>query len=129
MSGELISVTTRGDFSKTETRLQKMASAERYKFLDAYGRAGVLALAAATPVESGDSAASWTYKVHMERGRYSVSFHNTHMAGGVPVVILLQYGHGTGTGGYVIGRDFINPVILPLFDRMKADNWKAVTSA
>lgn len=94
------------------------------------GQDGVQALAAATPVDSRETANSWSYTIKTSRSSLSISWHNSHVtSNGVPVVILLQYGHGTGTGGYVRGRDFINPAIKPVFDRIDATLWKAVTSA
>jgi len=89
----------------------------------------VTALAAATPVESGETAKAWSYKIVKQGRSHSIEWHNSHVEGGSPIAILLQYGHGTGTGGYVQGRDFINPAIQPIFDQIAADIWKVVTSA
>jgi hypothetical protein len=110
-------------------RVKFWRDAKFFDQLDKYGREGVAALASATPVDTSLTANSWTYEVINEGGTHGIRWRNTHMAAGTPVVILLQYGHGTGTGGYVQGRDFINPVILPLFERIKADVRKAVSSA
>jgi len=117
-----------GSFDNTEKWLAKMKSDEIFKVLDRFGRMGLDALERNTPVDSGISAGSWSYRVEKERGKYSIVWNNTHMAGDVPVVILLQYGHGTGTGGWVEGRDFINPAILPLFDFIANEVWKGVTT-
>lgn len=97
--------------------------------LEKYGAEGVAALAGATQEDTGLTAASWSYETFREGSVYGIRWRNSHMAGGTPVVILLQYGHGTGTGGYVAGHDFINPVAKPLFERIKADVRKAVSSA
>jgi hypothetical protein len=94
-----------------------------------YGKAGVQALASATPVESGLTAESWDYKVLNTASSFSITWTNSHVVDGRPIAILLQYGHGTGTGGYVEGRDYINPALKPIFDRLADEVWKAVTSA
>ena len=95
--------------------------------LDQYGRAGVAALASATPVDSGETAQSWYYEITNKKGFVSISFHNSNIQNGVPIAIILQYGHGTGTGGWVAGRDYINPAIRPIFDQIANDAWKEVT--
>lgn len=94
---------------------------------DQYGRAGVAALASATPVDSGETAQSWYYEITNKKGSVSISFHNSNIQNGVPIAIILQYGHGTGTGGWVAGRDYINPAIRPIFDQIANDAWKEVT--
>ena len=96
--------------------------------LDAYGAEGVRALASATPVDSGLTAESWDYHVSVTRDSYSITWTNSHVEDGRPIAILLQYGHGTGTGGYVAGRDYINPALKPIFDRLSQAVWKEVTS-
>ena len=95
--------------------------------LDKYGRAGVAALASATPVESGLTASSWYYEITNKDGSATISFYNSNIQNGVPIAIILQYGHGTGTGGWVQGRDYINPAIQPIFDQITKDAWKEVT--
>lgn len=125
----MISVESKGNFRRTEKSLQKMMSMDIYSRLDKFARQGVDALAAATPVDSGETATSWDYKIERSRGSYSIQWTNSHADGGAPVAILLQYGHGTGTGGYVQGEDYINPAMRPIFDKIAADVWKAVTSA
>lgn len=97
--------------------------------LDKYGSIGVQALSAGTPVESGLTAASWYYEVTGGNGSYTISWYNSHEVNGVNIAVILQYGHGTGTGGYVRGRDYINPAMRPLFDQMAADLWRVVSSA
>lgn len=118
-----------GDFRKTEAFLTKLGKGDMYAALDQAGQRGVAALRAATPVDSGATAAAWSYKVQKSRTGASISWYNGNNAGGTPVAILLQYGHGTGTGGYVKGRDFINPAMRPIFDKIAEDVWKAVKSA
>lgn len=125
----MFSVTSKGDFAKTIQGLKKMSSNEIFKTLDAAGRSGVAALSAATLKDSGETSQSWNYRVEKTKGSWSIEWTNSHMAGSAPVAILLQYGHGTGTGGYVAGRDYINPAMRPVFDKIAADVWKAVTSA
>lgn len=121
------SLTSSGSFNSTEKYLKKMARGDAFRLLDRYGSMGVEALRSATPVDSSETANSWSYKVERKSGRYSIKWMNSHMAGGTPVVILLQYGHGTGTGGYVQGRDFINPAIKPIFDKIADAVWREVT--
>lgn len=123
----MIEVKSSGSFKNTDDFLARMARNDIFNALEHYAREGAQALANATPVDSGLTADSWTYEIVKQRGRYSIIFHNTHMVAGRPVAILIQYGHATGTGGYVEGRDYINPVIRPLFDRIANDVWKAVT--
>ena len=125
----MFAISSKGSFKNTEKFLQSMSKGDIFRSLDKYGQAGVAALSAATPSESGATAAAWSYEITKRRGQYSISWTNSHMAGGVPVVILLQYGHGTGTGGYVQGRDFINPALKPIFDKIASDVWKEVKRA
>lgn len=125
----MFSLTTSGSFKKTESRLRRLQTREFSKILHKYGKEGVAALSKATPLDSGETASAWGYIVETSRSGFSITWTNSHSAGETPVAILLQYGHGTGTGGYVAGRDFINPAIKPVFDRIGQDVWKAVTSA
>ena len=120
---------SKGNFQKTENFLKAMQKNDIFKSLHKYGQMGVSALAAATPVESGLTAASWDYEVTSSGRQYSIVWTNGNVRNGVPVAILLQYGHGTGTGGYVQGKDYINPALKPIFDKIAAEVWKAVTSA
>lgn len=129
MGGIELSSTTNGKgLDRLSAKLKKLMD-PRMEFLERYGAEGVAALSAATQEDTGLTAASWSYEVFREGHVYGIRWRNSHMAGGTPVVILLQYGHGTGTGGYVPGHDFINPVMVPLFERIKADWRKAVSSA
>ena len=123
------SFTSSGDFKKTEKFLKSLSEQDNFKTLDRFGRQGVAVLSAATPVDSGETASSWYYEITRTKSSWTITFNNSHMVGGVPLAILLQYGHGTGTGGYVQGRDYINPAIQPVFDRIADEAWKAVTSA
>ena len=97
--------------------------------LDKYGREGVAALASATPIESGKTASSWYYEIKNSNGSATISFYNSNVNKGVPIAIILQYGHGTGTGGWVQGRDYINPAIQPVFDRIAEEAWREVTKS
>lgn len=95
--------------------------------LDKYGRAGVAALSAATPKDSGETASSWEYEIKRTKTTVSIVFNNTNIQNGVPIAIILQYGHATNNGGYVEGVDYINPAIKPIFERIANDAWKEVT--
>lgn len=106
-----------------------MSKMDIRSILNKYGEKGVKALNQATPSQTGRTAASWSYTVEAKGGAYTIAWTNNVMAGDVPLVILLQYGHGTGTGGYVAGRDFINPAIQPIFDQIATDVWKEVKRA
>ncbi len=117
----------RGDFSKTTRYLTRAKKADYLKVLDRYGREGVAALASATPVETGRTASSWFYEVTYKSGTATITFHNSNIQNGVPIAIILQYGHGTGTGGWVEGRDYINPAVQPIFDKIANDAWREVT--
>lgn len=122
----MISFRHKGDFSKTQRWLRKIREAARLGILDKYGREGVAALASATPVDSGQTASSWYYKIERRDGFVSIGFYNSHVNQGVPIAIILQYGHATGTGGWVMGRDYINPAIQPLFDKAANELWREV---
>ena len=124
-----VSIKVSGDTRNTEKFLRKLQRTSLYKTLDRYGREGASVLSSATPNESGETAASWGYEVRISGGMVAIYWTNDHMAGDTPVPILLQYGHGTGTGGYVAGRDFINPAIQPVMDRIANDIWREITSS
>ena len=117
----------RGDFSKTTKYFKKAKQASRLKILEKYGQEGVDALAAATPVDSGITAASWYYKVTTTPTFATITYCNSNVNKGVNIAIILQYGHGTGTGGWVQGRDYINPAIQPVFDSLAERAWGEVT--
>lgn len=123
----MVTFRQKGDFSKLTRFLEKAKNAVHIGELDKYGREGVAALASATPVETGLTASSWSYEVVHAAGSARITFYNSNIQNGVPIAIILQYGHGTGTGGWVQGRDYINPAIQPIFDRIAEDAWREVT--
>lgn len=125
----MISFRQKGDFSKLTRYFERIKEAVNLSILDKYGREGVAALASATPVDSGKTASSWYYKIKHSNGTATLSFHNSNVNDGVPIAIILQLGHGTGTGGYVQGRDYINPAIRPLFDKIAEDAWREMRNA
>ena len=126
----MLSFTVSGSTNKTMNFLRKMQSTQNlYSGLESIAQRGVAALQAATPVESGLTAASWGYEIEIEGDSVKIHWINSNNNGGVNVAVILQYGHGTGTGGYVSGRDYINPAIKPIFDEIANDVWKKVTSA
>ena len=125
----MVSFKHRGNFSKTEQFLNKMQGRNYLNILDKYGQMGVEALAAATPVDSGKTAQSWTYEIQRTPEKTTIAWLNTNVNKGVNIAIILQYGHGTGTGGYVQGRDYINPAMRPIFDSIAAQAWKEVVEA
>lgn len=106
--------------------MEKLKEAIRLSTFDKYGREGVSALSSATPVDSGKTASSWYYKIERTKDMISITFLNSNINKGVPIAIILQYGHGTGTGGWVEGRDYINPAIQPIFDKMAEEAWREV---
>ena len=123
----MITFRQQGDFSKLTRYLEGVKGAVNLSLLDKYGREGVAALASATPVDSGETANSWYYEIERNNGSASITFYNSNIQNGVPIAIILQYGHGTGTGGWVQGRDYINPAIQPIFDKIANEAWKEVT--
>lgn len=122
-----ISFESTGSFKNTESLLQRMSKANIASVLERYGAMGTAALRSATPVDTGATAASWFHKVSRNGGGWQLSWHNQNGSSGAPIAIMLQYGHGTGTGGYVAGRDYINPAIQPIFDKIADDVWREVT--
>lgn len=124
----MFSFTSKGSFKNTEAYLRKLAKLDVRSVLEAAGAEGVRALQAATPRDSGVAAESWDYKLAMFNGGARLTWINTDIENGYNVVIGIQYGHGTGTGGYIEGRDFINPAMQPVFDQIAEKVWKAVTS-
>ena len=123
----MISFRHKGDFSKLSGFLEKAKNAVRLGDLDRIGREGVSALASATPVDTGETANSWYYEIEHRNGSSVISFHNSNIQNGVPIAIILQYGHATGTGGWVEGRDYINPSLQPIFDKLANEAWREVT--
>ena len=125
----MISFEVSGSFKNTEKFLKTMKSGEIFKELNKYGQIGVEALSRATPVDSSLTAQSWTYEVINKSGKYEIIWKNTNVESGIPVAILIQYGHATRNGGWIEGRDYINPAIQPLFDKIAEDVWERVKRA
>ena len=123
----MITFRQKGDFSKLTRYLERAKEVIKLGDLDKYGQEGVDALSSATPVDSGLTASSWYYKIENNNGSATISFYNSNVNNGVPIAIILQYGHGTSTGGWVEGRDYINPAILPIFEKIANDAWEEVT--
>lgn len=125
----MIKVTTRGSFRNTEAFLKRMKQQTYLKSLEKYGPIGVAALQAATPIDQSTTARSWYYEIINRPGYFSIQWLNSHTEepGHIPVAVLIQYGHATRNGGYVQGRDYINPAMRPIFDQIAADMWKEVT--
>ena len=123
----MITFRQKGDFSKLTRYLERAKEVIKLGDLDKYGQEGVDALSSATPVDSGLTASSWYYKIENKNGSATISFYNSNVNNGVPIAIILQYGHGTSTGGWVEGRDYINPAILPIFEKIGNDAWEEVT--
>ena len=123
----MISFKQKGDFSKLTGFLERVKESVKIGDLDKFGRAGVEALSSATPVNTGKTANSWYYEIENKNGVATISFNNSNIQNGVPIAIILQYGHGTGTGGWVEGRDYINPAIRPIFDEIAENAWREVT--
>jgi hypothetical protein len=124
----MISFRQKGDFAKLTRYLVKTKGVMKKIDLDKYGKAGVAALESATPVDTGLTAKSWYYEIVNGNGQSSITFYNSNIQRGIPIAIILQYGHGTGTGGWVEGRDYINPAIQPIFDELANRAWKEVTT-
>ena len=123
----MIIVKQRGDFKKTESFLNRMSKADRFKVLEKYAKEGVVALSAATPVDTGMTANAWSYNIVMNKTSATISWANANIVNGVPIAVVLQYGHGTRDGGFVQGRDYINPALKPIFDKLANEVWKEVT--
>lgn len=123
----MITFRQKGDFSKVTRYFEKLKETAKLGALDKYGREGVAALASATPTDTGKTASSWSYTIERQNGSVAIVFENSNINKGVSIAIILQYGHGTGTGGWVVGRDYINPAIQPIFDKIADEAWKEVT--
>jgi hypothetical protein len=124
-----VSINAKGDLKRTKDFLLKMSKGDLFRNLDGLAQEGVAALSAATPKDSGGTANSWSYEVKVGLRSSTITWMNTHTENGFPVALMLQYGHGTGTGGWVSGRDYINPTIKPVFDKIADEAWKVVISA
>jgi hypothetical protein len=124
----MFTISSVGEFVRTFTWLGKLEKINFASILEKAGQRGVNALRMATPKESGRTAAGWSYEVKVKGENVDITWTNSNIQDGVPIAIILQYGHGTGTGGYVAGRNYINPAIAPIFDEIARDVWKAVTA-
>lgn len=122
----MISFSQKGDFSKLTRFLKKAKEVTKFCDFDKYGQEGIDALSAATPVDTGKTAASWKYEIINENGVIRIIWKNTNIQNGVPIAVILQYGHGTRNGGWVQGRDYINPALRPVFDKIANDAWEEV---
>ena len=122
----MISFRQKGDFSKLTKFLERAKETVYLGDLNKYGRQGVAALASATPIDSGETASSWYYEIENNKESATITFYNSNVQNGVPISIILQYGHGTRNGGWVEGRDYINPAIQPIFDQIVDDAWREV---
>lgn len=123
-----ISIKQKGNFKRTERYFKNVENGVRLDGLKRYAVQGVKALASGTPKDTGTTAASWYYKIEREKGRITLSFCNSNIKDGVPIAIVLQYGHATKNGGWIEGRDYINPALRPFFDKLAEDAWKEVTT-
>ena len=122
----MITLKSSGNFKKLTNYFEKLKEVFNVGILDKYGKMGVAALESATPKDTGKTAASWYYQINNSNGKAVLSFHNSNIQNGVPIAIIIQYGHATGTGGYVEGRDYINPAVRPVFDKLAAEILKEV---
>lgn len=122
----MISFRHKGDFSKLTSFLERAKERVYLGDLNKYGRQGVAALASATPMDSGETASSWYYEIENTKESATITFCNSNVQNGVPIAIILQYGHGTRNGGWVEGRDYINPAIQPIFDQIVDEAWREV---
>ena len=123
----MIKIVSKGNFNKTEEMLKKSGNWAKNISLDSYGVKGVEALRNATPKDTGLTANSWSYRIEKSNDNITISFENSNINDGVPIAIILQYGHGTRNGGWVEGYDYINPAIRPIFDELAKAAWKEVT--
>ena len=123
----ILTYKTKGSFENTNKFFKKMSQKNIFKSLDKYGEEGVAALAASTPVDTGKTASSWSYEIRKTNSSISIVWKNSNIVDGVPIAVVLQYGHGTATGGYVQGVDYINPALQPIFERISKEIWKEVT--
>lgn len=122
----MITFCHKGNFDKTENFLKKASKRDIMSILNKFGELGVKALSSSTPVDTGVTAASWNYSVENKNGQYSIYWTNSNTVNGVPIAIMLQYGHSSKNGGFVSGRDYINPAIRPIFDNIANEAWKEV---
>lgn len=127
MGGGIFSLRMDDNFTRTTSWLEKLKDVIRLRILDKYGKMGVDALSSATPVDTGVTANSWSYEVEWNGNGGSIIWSNSNVSQGwFHIAISLQYGHGTGTGGWVVGRDYINPAMQPVFEKFAEDAWREV---
>lgn len=124
-----LTFTSRGSFNHMESFLRSMSRLDIKRLVEPYAQEGVVALRMATPRDSGLTAESWDYEIKTTRNSITITWTNSNVEEGFPVAVMLQYGYGTGTGGYVYGQDYINPALRPIFDHIADGVWKVVTSA
>lgn len=124
----MITIRQKGDFANLTRYFQRAKNLNKTDILHKYGKMGVAALSSATPIDSGLTASSWNYEIIQNGTGAEIVFTNSHINKGVNIAIILQYGHGTGTGGWVEGRDYINPALQSVFDQFASDIWKEVTN-
>lgn len=124
----MIAFRNKGDFKNTENFLKKSLGINYRSILEKYAEEGVKQLSAATPKESGETASSWSYEIIQNGSSLSIVWNNSNIQNGVNIAVILQYGHGTRNGGYVAGRDYINPALKPIFDNLARAAWKEVSS-
>lgn len=125
----MISFSQKGDFKKLNGYLERVKEKAKLGILDKYGREGVAALSAATPVRTGKTANSWYYEIERQNGQVSLVFKNSNIIDGTPIAIILEYGHATNNGGWVQGIDYITPALQPIFDKIAKEAWKEVKNA
>ena len=123
----MVSFKQKGDFKKLSSYLERIKETFDIGILDKYGKAGVAALASATPKDTGKTSESWSYNITRKDGRVTLSFTNSNIQNGVPIAVIIQYGHATRNGGWVEGRDYINPALRPIFEQIANEAWKEVT--
>lgn len=123
----MLTLKSNGDFKKVTSLLERLKESAHVGVLDKYGKRGVEALKNATPKDTGLTADSWDYEITNENGRATITFTNSNIQNGVPIAVILQYGHATNGGGWVEGIDYINPAIRPIFDEIADEAWKEVT--
>lgn len=125
----MISFHSSGSWDKTKTFFNRILRGDQYSSLDRYGLAGVDALSRATPRDTGHTAEAWNYKIIRDKNHITIQWFNNNIQNGALIAVLIQYGHGTGTGGYVVGRDYINPAMRPVFDKIADEVWRQVKSS
>lgn len=123
----MIGVRVKGDFRHLTDFLNQSKNLHAFKFLEHYGEIGVAALRSVTPTDTGLTANSWRYEIVRTDGTVKLIFLNSNVQNGVPIAVILQYGHATGGGGWIEGRDYINPALQPIFDQIAEDAWKEIT--